>query len=228
MESLESASGLNIYIKYKFLTVKQHGSLLLYIDTLCKDIHFTLFDYRLYDYEYLDSSFYLERLRMDDVLYPPFIFPLCIQDIHTGNSINIDVGFKKGCLPQFKIKDHHLNILLPIWTAVPIIAGGLLWGGIEFYKNYQEVKLNEIELELKNKEKNRNDNKEQFEKNKYQFDSVKQYIQTFNNRFELERKSPTKESINQTLSGFKKEIYRPNISSVQINGLTINDERNIN
>ncbi len=54
---------------------------------------------------------------------------LVVSEAHTGNSVDITIGFSKRAWPKIKTKKGKTRVILPRWAAVLFVCGlGLQWG----------------------------------------------------------------------------------------------------
>jgi hypothetical protein len=72
---------------------------------------------------------------------------LCVEDIGTGNSITTKISFKKRLFPKVKFTDEELHVLLPRWSAVLVVAGALVFGGMIAYEKYLDIRLKQMQLD---------------------------------------------------------------------------------
>jgi hypothetical protein len=126
--------------------------------------------------------------------------PLCISEIHTGNSVEFNFTFKKSFFPSVKFERNELNIALPQWSAALIMVGGILSYGLDRYSTVLEIQNKQLE-----NQKLRNELKEQVDK----VGALKK------------SESPQIYIIQENLSQFNGQIRSGNISRVQVNGETV-------
>ena len=119
-----------------------------------------------FKYESLDTSEFVEILSNFDKLYkkvlaisaPIYILNniefrnfMEITSINTGESINLK--FKEGWRPEFKVESGDLNVYFPKNLGIPILIYFFILNGIQkpigVYNTYQEMELKKIERQIK-------------------------------------------------------------------------------
>lgn len=177
---------LELYLKYEYLTVDQYSTIISSINGLTKNLSRIL----IYgDLNYLTST----KIIVYDI-------PLCIQEVHTGNSIKTKITYSKKFFPELQIDNGDtLNISLPQWSSVIIIAGYILSYGMSGYKDYLEIKLKQQELDEKLKKELINQ-------------------QTSLEKISSKPSSAIGASISRDVETFRSQLYLPNIKEAHING----------
>ena len=178
---------IEIYFKYRHLDTGEIAELFERLDRLYK---------RLLDNSY--PVYYSERYDA------PFRNFLEIESINTGQSIRI--RFKEGWKPEFKFRNHELEIIFPKKLGIPAILLYLLLTGVQktsdIYNDYLDRQLKELEIKLKQMEL--------YEK----IEEREGYRRPFIAR-------PYQRQANETIQIL---INNQNINYIEINGTTIKNE----
>ena len=130
----EKDSSLDIYIKYKTLTLSEITSFLNNLNS----IHQSFLS--------LTSPIYYSQ--ENEI---PFRHNLFVERAYTGNSVNF--SFKEGWLPEFKYEEGDLNVKVPKNLGIPALIGIALLSSaneiINLNNNYLDSQIKEIELKSK-------------------------------------------------------------------------------
>lgn len=177
---------MKVYISYEFLPLEQYANLLSSINQIYRGLS------DLYIYESIEY-----QNAYNVITYP---IPLCIEEMHTGNSIEFSIKFDKRAFPDFSFNEKHLEVILPRWMALLVTTGAILSYGLSEYKNFQDA------------------TKSTLEKEKLQLE-----IEKLKNE-----KSPSVQAIKSAEADFRREIYKPNIVNITVNNVTVLDRDNSN
>lgn len=177
-------SHITLFLSYDYLAAEQYATILSSINKVYTATANALI---FGDFSYYNSPYVIS--------YP---VPLCIQELHTGNSIEAKFSFKKTFFPKIKYKDEQLNIILPQWAGVVIVVGTLLYGGLHTYNLFLDTRLKQLELEEKTEKVIR-----------------EQVIMLDDLR---KQKAPAVLGIQEGLAQFDTQIFQKNIKAVSIDG----------
>ncbi len=132
-------SSLDIYIKYKTLTLREVTTFLVNLTS----IHESFLS--------LTSPIYYSQ--DDDIAFRNNLF---VDRAYTGNSVNF--SFKEGWLPEFSSTDKDINIKVPKKLGIPALIGiALLTSAnqiLDVQNKYLDSQIKEIELKSKTIEYN--------------------------------------------------------------------------
>jgi hypothetical protein len=180
---------LELYLNYEYLTADQYSKIIQATNGVYKTLANALI---FGDMNYFNSPYI--------ITYP---IPLCLEEVRTGNSINTKFSFAKRFFPGIKIENNEtINIILPKWSAILIVAGVVLTYGMDRYKDYLDIRLKQLEVN----EKTRTEAKAHMKR-------LEDITSNANN--------PTTYILQQNINLFKSQIHQPNIQEVRVNGQQI-------
>jgi hypothetical protein len=179
-------ANLNLYLQFEYLTAEQFSSIVQATNEVYKIVANALkIDY---------SKFFDEPGLM---AYP---VPLCLQEVRTGNSIEIKFSFAKRFFPEFEINNKGtLNVILPKWSAILILSGMMLTYGLDIRNKILEGQKMQAELH---------------EKAKIEVQSQTKQL----NGILSKPNNPTVYILQQNISLFQAQVVQPNIQEITING----------
>lgn len=192
---------IDIYIDYSFLPVDQYASIIKSTNKIYNQVvRFAVFD-DIEIWDEFDYPFYYMRSHS---------FPLCIEEINTGNSINTKFSIENRFLPGFSIENGDtLKIAIPKWSAAIILAGQILSYGMDKYEQYLDIRVKELDEKIKNIEL-RDKTKEELLKQSAVLQEAKK-----------SPNNPVYTKIQKNYYSFQTKIQQSNINVVEINGIGI-------
>jgi hypothetical protein len=140
-------SPLILYVAYEYLPAIQHGTLTNALGAMYEAILW---------HGPKPDSFLVSQSPWPNWpgLYPTLGPPLCITEVHTGDSIRIKFDAKGHWLPRFRFPHGDLEVLLPRWTAAVVLVGTALTGVtagatgvLHGYNQYLIAQKSQLEIE---------------------------------------------------------------------------------
>jgi len=189
-ENEYSESSIKLYLSYDYLTIEQYANILSAVNKVYSGLANSLI---FGDFNYYNSPYVIS--------YP---IPLCIEEMRTGNSIEAKFSFKKRFFPKIKYKDDQLNIILPEWSGVVIIAGALLYGGLSTYNLILDTRLKQQQINAETEK------------------VVREQVILLDDL--RNKNAPTVLSVQEGLAQFNSQIYQRNIKEVSVDGEKISRE----
>jgi len=181
---------LELYLSYDFMPINQYAGIIYSLNEVFKNV--------LWLPNFIDNPVLFENFQG----YPPYEYPLCINQIHSGDSIKAEFSFSKGFFPNIKIENDNLKIILPYWSAALILAGQILSYGIDKYDQYLDIEIKQMELH---------------EKVSAEIKSKSAEIISL----KKDGTNPLFISLLESVTNFKSQINQLNIHSARINGITL-------
>jgi hypothetical protein len=183
---------ISIYIKYTHLPAEQFATLLYATNAIVENL------------KQIFPTGGLEKL-----LSPPIRLPLSFIDdselslisVQTGNSIEYRLAFRKG-KPRIRFlqKEQVFEITLPHWTALLVVACGILACGAMTYEKILQIE----NLRLEN-------------------EKIRMELKSMNLKQLTDNSNPVVNSLNINVNQFHQQINQDNIRQVVINNVVVKD-----
>ena len=142
---------------------------------------------------------------------------LCIEQIHTGNSITFSFA-GKGQPAGILWKGSDLEVALPSWTAAALGAGALILGSGYIYDRYLDTELKKIQTD--GQRSNSRLLEAQIEKTRAETEEITDRIKR-NQKPARPSGRRRQEAIERSVQSFHRVIAAPNIVHVEINAIPV-------
>jgi hypothetical protein len=125
------------------------------------------------------------------------LFPICIDRVQTGKSINYRFRVKKGLAPSVRVRRGKIEFGLPRWSAYAFLVGAALTFGLNGYMKYLDIMKTRMEID------------------KYRIEIERM-------KFDLDNeKNPSRNDLDSARGLFYSVINQPNILEAEIGGISI-------